>query len=369
MTDERLLLALLKSEIWGTEAVPNISVAQLQRVMGLAEQHTVAALASHPFVTGHSAIAQNDGDAPLRQSLVMRMAHTEQMHKNMHTRFAQHLQELAHLLNANGIRYAVFKGYAVASHYPVPCLRTMGDIDFYVVPVDFERAVGLIEHEWNVEIERDDTDKHYNFDRGGIRFEMHHRIETFGRQKAQTLFDRWTADVVSHDIAHVDVGNESLSVLPPLADVVVVFKHLFNHLLVEGVGLRQVVDLAVMLDAYKNDIDIRQLRSVLRSLGYAKAFDAVVVMLRKYLSLACAETYVGAKAPNIVYADRLLSMIMESGNFGRKGYAHHTEGWRKSLETAVRAFSHCLFASFLVPAEMAAFVPRRIGISIRKHLK
>ena len=67
-------------------------------------------------------------------------------------------------------------------------------------------------------------------------------------------------------------------------------------------------------------------------------------------------------------ARRLLRFVFDSGNFGRRAHAHHSDGWEKSAETAAIAFRHCLFAFGLMPGEILAFVPRRIRISIKKIL-
>lgn len=380
MTDEEYLLALLRHALWQGGAVPEGNVVLLSKTLTLAREHTVAALVAHPFITGQARLADDNGDRQgkggdagnagkrqKRQALVMGMMQVEQMHKAAHGKFAGVLHDMAALFRRHSIRYAVFKGWAVASHYAQPYLRTMGDVDFYVVPGDFVRAGEAIEQEWGIAIERDDLDKHDSFCWRGVRFEMHRRIETFGRAGAQRAFDAWIEAEVMRQAASVFVGGEPLSVLPPAADVAVVFKHMFNHLLVEGVGLRQVSDVAVLLDAYKDDIDKPALRARLHELGYLKAFDAVVAMLHRRLGLTCAAAYAPLSGKDCRHADRMYRMIMDSGNFGRKAYAHHAAGKMKSMETAWRAFCHCLFALRLIPREILAFVPRRVGIAVKKN--
>lgn len=369
MATEEYLLALLRASLWQEEKVPNGNSQLLSGTLTLAREHTVAALVGHLFIVGQAQLDIEQGDMGRRQPMVMQMMQVEQTHKAMYAKFSHLLHELASLFRRHGVRYVVFKGWAVASHYPQPYLRTMGDVDFYVVPEDFNRARKVIEQEWGVVVERDYLDKHDSFSYQGVRFEMHRRIETFGRASTQTDFDRWIATTVSRSCSAIDMGDEQLAVLPPLVDVVVVFKHLFNHLLVEGVGLRQVADLAMLLEGYKDVVDKEALRARLHGLGYLQAFDAMVSMLHAYLGLTCAEAYAPLTKRNARHADHIYKVVMESGNFGRKAYSHHAMGWAKSLETAHRAFCHCLFAFRLIPAEMMAFVPRRIAITLRKYLK
>ena len=367
--EEKCLLSLLKSALWGDADPPeSIGGSELCKTLTLAREHMVEALVAHPVVGGKVKLACTPTSAAQRQELVMGMLRVEQTRRVQYERFKRILRELAALFRTNGIGYVVFKGVAVASHYQHPFLRAMGDIDFYVLPADFERSIDVLEREWHVKIERDETDKHYCFDWHGVRFELHHRIETFGRKRAQQEFDGWIEDVVRCQPATLDIDGEQLRVLPPVADVVVVFKHMINHLLVEGVGLRQVTDIAILLADYHGKIDVGGLRGRLRSLGYLGVFDAVVAMLDGYLGLPCAKVYSPLGKSDYRAARRLLRFVFDSGNFGRRAHAHHSDGWKKSAETAAIAFRHCLFAFGLMPGEILAFVPRRIRISIKKIL-
>lgn len=369
MTTEEYLLALLRASLWQREKVPVATSQLLGETFALAREHTVAALVAHPFISGQAQLTADPESGAGRQALVMQMMQVEQTHKALYAKFSHLLRELASLFRRHGIRYVVFKGRAVASRYPVPYLRTMGDVDFYVVPEDFMRAQRIIEQEWHIVIERDDLDKHDSFSYHGVRFEMHRRIETFGRTRAQRVFDAWMESTVSCSASSIPIGDEHLSVLPPVADVIVVFKHLFNHLLVEGVGLRQVADLAMLLGVYQSSIDRGALREMLHQLGYLRAFDVMVALLHQYLGLACADTYAPLTDKNIHYADQIYRMIMDSGNFGRKAYTHHAASCMKSMETAYRAFRYCLFALKLIPSEMMPFILRRIGITVQKYRK
>ena len=51
------------------------------------------------------------------------------------------------------------------------------------------------------------------------------------------------------------IGGETVQVLEPTLMVLHIFVHFYAHLLVLGVGLRQLVDLTVCLNAYRQEID------------------------------------------------------------------------------------------------------------------
>lgn len=162
-------------------------------------------------------------------------------------------------------------------------------------------------------------------------------------------------------------GNETeVSVLPPTEDLIVVFKHWFNHLLVEGVGLRQTLDLAVLLTAYRDKINVGRLMTALDGIGYMKAFRAMLAMMRRYLGLDWFDNFFVYNRCDERYADKLMAAVMESGNFGRKAYRNHTTGKKRSMETATRALRHCVKFFWLAPKDIICLIPRRIGITLKQ---
>ena len=54
-------------------------------------------------------------------------------------------QKLLQLLDENHIDCVILKGSAAALSYPQPILRVMGDVDFLVRKVDYEKTADLLE--------------------------------------------------------------------------------------------------------------------------------------------------------------------------------------------------------------------------------
>lgn len=369
---EGVLLDILRRYIVGKseDQTINLPLDTLHRVMKLAKEHAVQGIVANEVVDGRLGIA--DGMPVDRQRTVMTLMQVEMMHKRNYTLFKKALADFALLMMRQGIPYVVFKGVAVARHYPVPYTRTMGDVDFYVPAADFDRAVDVIEREMHVEIEKEDVDKHYSFDYQGIRFEMHYQIETFGNGRHQRYFNQMIdqsiakgADSFNMTDTESDADDVPVSVLPPTEDLIVVFKHWFNHLLVEGVGLRQTTDLAVLLNVYQDKIDVAQLMTALDRIGYMKAFRAMLAMVKKYFGVAWVDSLCVLNRKDERYADKLMTTVMGSGNFGRKAYTNHTSGKKKSMETATRALHHCVRFFWLAPWDICCLVPRRIGITLK----
>ena len=370
---ENVLMDVLGREVHGCgeQQERTLSLAELKGVMRLAKDHTVLGLVANAVMEGRLKITC-DMSAD-KQKAVMTLMQINVMHQRSYFQFEEAIAEFAALMKKHGLHYVVFKGVAVARHYPVPYTRTMGDVDFYVPASDFNRAVAVIEQELQVNIEKEDIDKHYSFDYQGIRFEMHYQIETFGYGKHQRYFNLMIDECISKGADNFSItdaksesNREEVSVLPPTEDLIVVFKHWFNHLLVEGVGLRQTTDLAVLLVAYRNRIDVARLMKVLDGIGYMKAFRAMLAMMKKYFGENWVDSFCVLNSRDEQYADKLMATIMESGNFGRKAYRNHTTGKQKSMETATRALRHCVTFLRLASKDIICLIPRRIGITLKQ---
>lgn len=370
---EKTLLEILRREITGEDGTEKmeLSVAGLNAVMRLAREHAVTGLVANAAMRNRIVIA--GGAAEGRGEAVMRLMQQTMAHRQNQRRFEDAVGRFARLMEENGIAYVVFKGLAVARYYPEPFVRTMGDVDFYVPKSCFDRAVEVIERGLNVVMDKEEVDKHYSFDWQGIRFEMHYQIETFGNHRHQHRFDRMIDEAMAEHADSFTVcdsdGNEiEVSVLPPTEDLIVVFKHWFNHLLVEGVGLRQTLDLAVLLNAYRDKINVGRLMTALDGIGYMKAFRAMLAMMKRYFGFEWLDSNFVLGCRDERYADKLMAAVMESGNFGRKAYRNHTTGKKKSMETATRALRHCVTFLRLAPKDILCLIPRRIGITLKQKL-
>lgn len=275
------------------------------------------------------------------------------------------LAEFIEFMTSEDIPYVVFKGSAVAAMYPNPQLRTIGDVDFYVPPVAFERCVDTLEQKLNVSILKSDVDKHYSFDWKELHFEMHYQMETFGCDKHQEYFNHLIDSYLGEINCFVDIKGHALPILKPTLDLILVYKHWMNHYIGEGVGLRQTTDLAVLVAAYQDKIDISELRSYLHGIGYLNGFDAMLALVDRYYDVKWPD-YGSLKSSDYRYADRMMAEIMQNGNFGRSGYKYK-DGSKKRAETTLRFFRHCAQCFWLAPKDILCTVPKRIAISLKAH--
>lgn len=362
------LLEILSIAINGEHAQAVLSLQEMAEVQRLAHAHTVDGLLADMVLRGQAEVKCRSDEGNRKRSLVMELVGIEQQHRTVKSNFDVALSELTLLLNEGEIDFVVFKGPAVASLYASPWSRTMGDIDFYVPEWDYERALSLIQQKLKLTVERCDVDKHDSFSYKGIRFEMHYRMETFGAEKHQRYFSALAdKEIREGRLRHFSVSNGVLvPMLSPEVDLILVFKHMFNHLIGEGVGLRQVTDVAVLIHAYAPTLNVSALREHLQNIGYLKAFDAMVALVGRYYKV-CWEGYRDLLSPkDFRMADMLMADILKNGNFGRMDYKHRS-GWKKRVETTCRFFANCAKYFCLAPWEIMCLVPKRVSISLNAH--
>ena len=238
------LLRLVRSALWHNEELPvSYDEELLSPVFRASRQQAVSALVAQALLSNN--VRTNDEGAMEIMSILMG-------HKRQAVTRDAHVAMIGQILAEAQIPYLVFKGQIAARYYPQVSLRSTGDIDFYVPLSHYESAKRLMADKLNVPVLDDQLDKHAEFSYQKTRFELHHRIETFGFAGHQHRFDRWIADEAASPHA-LPINDVDVHTLSAVMDILVVFKHLFNHLLVEGVGLRQICDLALMLDRNKGN--------------------------------------------------------------------------------------------------------------------
>lgn len=209
----------------------------------------------------------------------------------------------------------LLKGQGAARHYPNPLHRVAGDIDWLV---GTEGWNALLAHEAACGLHfAAEREKHLEFDYAGVPVECHHTAALFydrSRRRAwQRIESAWMGEKPS--VVRLENGLE-VQVPPPGFDALFLFVHAFMHLVPEGVGLRQLVDWVLLLNACAADIDGERLRREAGELGLTRALGAF-----GYVAV-CALGLPRERFPMPVDDYReagewLLRDIGEGGNFGQ----------------------------------------------------
>lgn len=216
-----------------------------------------------------------------------------------------------------GIPVAVLKGAAAAANYPQPNSRSMGDIDLIVPPDHFEQAFSLMERlGWENDIELEVNPRHAGFKKAGCpEIELHRYFSTCTNKQQAHFLDQAIYDAIPR-AEWTDVAGFSVPVLPPLENGLVLLAHVNQHL-GSGLGLRQILDWQMFVDAHLTDeLWERSFQHAAQQIGMEKLAVTTTWLCRTYLGLQTSATWFGEADAQL--ASDLLLYIMQRGNMGRK---------------------------------------------------
>lgn len=222
------------------------------------------------------------------------------------TRIMHYQQELLELLENNGIECVIIKGAAAALSYPIPQLRKMGDVDFLVNRMDYEKTAELLEESgYKLLGEKNPKSHHYEYTKNGIVYELHKRLAIV-RESDEALNSTFEEGIKNREM--VRLGKYVFPVLPPQLNGLVLLFHIDQHLR-SGLGLRQIIDWMMYVKCY----GLEDIMPLIRSLGMDRFALSVTAMCKKYFGL---RTFISdvEEYP----CDELMEYVLKKGNFGRK---------------------------------------------------
>ena len=273
---------------------------------------------------------------------------------------------LAKSMHSNDIGFFVFKGQTVASYYPTPEIRTSGDVDFYVFKKDWDRAKSFLEKE--VTITDDHSGQHLEFTKDGIPFEMHYHTAVFASGSKQRYWDELIENYFDDVLDHVEINGVEVPTLPPTLNAIYLFVHIYHHFLKEGIALRQFIDWMMFFEAKHDEIVVSELTAKLERLGLLRAFKAFGSILTEVLGMDVKFFPYSLTDSDKKYVDKIMSIVLRYGNFGKYGRKEQQGGWKHSIETGVRSFRHIVQFFWLSPVENLFWLPKLLRQSIIKNL-
>lgn len=184
------------------------------------------------------------------------------------------LEELAE----NGIDHIVMKGYVLKDYYPVPELRTYGDIDIVIRPEDRQRCHGLmLRLGYPV---KTDWEPVYSYKRPDEFYEIHTELmEVDVSEKAdyRAYFrDPWRQASPE--------GNHRYQFRPEF-HFLYLLVHLAKHIKGGGAGIRLYLDAAVFIRRFGDSLDWDWVRAELEKLRLTDFFHTVLAFTERYFGI------------------------------------------------------------------------------------
>ena len=180
-------------------------------------------------------------------------------------------REIRETLKEAGIPCFSVKGLFVADYYPMPALRTMGDIDY--VTTDRPAVQAALEKKGYV-FPKTNGVTDWHFSKSGIEFELHSRLiydVRFGsKTQVRYINDCWR---------HYEDGAINVNF-----HFVYMVIHLRKHLL-EGVGFRQFYDFAVLIKNAGDIFDWEWIRGELKKISLLSFAEVCFGLCQKWFKV------------------------------------------------------------------------------------
>ena len=217
-----------------------------------------------------------------------------------------------------GIIVVLVKGQGIAQCYERPLWRASGDVDLLLDEENYNKAKSYLKG-IAVEAEQEDIKRlHIGFNVQQWVVELHGTLRNRLGKRMDCVIDEVQHDTFINNRFRIWKNETTEILLPaPDSDVIFVFTHILDHFFRGGIGLRQICDWCRLLWTYREQLDEELLEKRLAKAGLMtewKAFAALAVcklgMPVEAMPLYCSDKkWIGK-------AERILDLIMETGNFG-----------------------------------------------------
>lgn len=247
------------------------------------------------------------------------------------------INRLQNLFFEQSLEIRILKGQGLAKLYPNTLHRVCGDIDlWFKSPEEAEKACKIIESIGIDVIRGEQYDSHYYFN--GIEIEHHYNLIELHNPFIQKRLKKWESEVFAKSTLYPT----------PCANLLLQITHILKHELNEGIGFRQIFDLAISLKSL--EYDKKEFEILCKRFGVYKWAQLLFALLIHFFDVKEKELPFPAKGnPTFIFEE-----IWQSGNFGYtdKRFSnvpnHH---WARKLFTAKRLIRKITLLFYYAPAE------------------
>lgn len=226
------------------------------------------------------------------------------------------MDEIAKAFDDAGVVFFVLKGSEVAKYYPIPFLRTMGDCDILIHRKDMQLATDTLRKlgykgSDNIRLE------HWAFDKNGFHFELHDNViqeDECTNARQNRFFNNYEGFI--HD-GSLDWNFHFLFLL----------MHLRKHLISGGAGVRQFMDLAVIIKGIP-ELDWRWIDKKIKKLHIDRFTEACLSLVQDWFDVPAP---INIRPLDKSIIEELTEKILKNGVFGFQDKRNKFNRARKML--------------------------------------
>lgn len=255
-------------------------------------------------------ILGRNGNCLPKKYLLFQWIGESEIIKSQNQKVNQACEQLASWFKSKGYSSCILKGQGVASLYSNPDERQAGDIDIWV-DANRDEIVKIMRIDGLDVTLVDYVNSHASFF-DDIDVEVHFRPTWMYNPIANRKVQQWIRKNKDAQMAHYD---EKRGFCYPTIGFNLVFSllHIYRHVFMEGIGLRQLTDYYYILN--HSSLQERETAlSTLDSFGLVKFVCAVMYVMKRVFNID--EKFLLCQ-PNDIDGEFLLSEILRGGNFGK----------------------------------------------------
>lgn len=240
----------------------------------------------------------------------------------------------------------LIKGSVVNTYYPLPVLRSMGDIDLVIHATDRQKTDEVVMREGY----RRMVDNHavWTYEKDHIQFEIHDHM--FYEHLANDIDYRGYFDQVWGHVRRVE-GTGNMFVPEENFHFLYLITHLAKHITNKGMGFRAFMDLVFMVRKVGDKMDWQWLQSELEKLKLLEFTKTCFALCKKWFNV---QMPIKTAALDINFYSEVTAKMFDDGLFGLENEQNETAHFAKEIKrskspywvAAVRLTVHRLFPPY-----------------------
>lgn len=327
--------ALLRAGLWNkTVDASEFELIGFNEVYSLSQEQSVVGLIA--------AGLEHVEDAKVPKEIALQFAGEVLQLEQRNIGMNHFIGNLIDKMSKVGISTLLVKGQGIAQCYERPLWRACGDVDLFSDEINYVNAKDFLASIADSQAKELEEEKHQEFTIGPWTVEIHGNMPS----RLMPYVDEQLSEIQREAFKKNQTriwknGETDVALLSPDYDVVFVFTHILKHFFRGGIGLRQVCDLCRLLWTYRETIDRKLLESRLkkmRLLSEWRAFGALAVNILGMPSEAMPLYLPAAKWGR--KANRIVSLIIETGNFGHNRDMSYYSKYPYVIKKAISLWRH-----------------------------
>lgn len=218
------------------------------------------------------------------------------------------------------IKVILYRGLVLKDLYPYPELRIMGDIDIVVKINDLPQCEQILIKLGYNEIDRGSRLVEYS-NQEGIRIELHNRILHIPEIREF----KYMEDILWENTEIIDYNGMKEYAFKPTYNLAMLVLHVYKHYISEGVGLRQLCDIVLVIENEMTTINWDFFWEIIRKVEKETFVTYILHICSNILNLQIDSIKMQSSEINQLHLDILMTDIIDGGVFSFENSENNIE--------------------------------------------